>query len=60
MWLRDSLSRDIDGARILVYGHDSHLVESSSSQTISTISGQLRSSIRSIRNFENVLTTSHD
>jgi hypothetical protein len=57
MWLRDSLPCDLDGARIMIYGHDSHLVKSSSFQTISDISMQLRSSLRSIRNFEKVSNT---
>jgi hypothetical protein len=54
MWLRDSLPRDLDGARIMVYGHDSQLSETSSVQNISDIATQLRSGLRGIRSFERV------
>ncbi|KAF1953686.1 hypothetical protein CC80DRAFT_537276 [Byssothecium circinans] len=52
MWLRDSLPGDLKGARIIVYGHDSRLLDSASFQNISAIAGQLCSGLRSIRSFE--------
>jgi hypothetical protein len=60
MWLRDSLPGDLNGTRVLVYGHDSRLSDSSSLQNISAIAGQLRSGLRSIRSFEGVCIALND
>ena len=49
MWLRDSLPVDLRGARILVYGYDSHLNKSDSFQSISFIANQFQDSLYAIR-----------
>jgi hypothetical protein len=54
MWLRDALPYDLERARILMYGHDSRLPDSRSFQNLTAISGQLQSSLRSIRNLQSV------
>lgn len=51
MWIRDSLLKDLPTARILLYGHDSHLSKSSSFQTLSDLGKQLQVAIHSIRNY---------
>jgi hypothetical protein len=54
MWIRDSLRKDLPAARILLYGHDSHLSKSSSFQTLSDLGKQLQVAIHSIRNYDTV------
>lgn len=59
MWLEDSLPSDLQTpaqgatklgpARILIYGYDTHLENSQSFQTIEDLAGQLRMSLRAIR-----------
>jgi hypothetical protein len=59
MWLEDSLPSDLQKsvqealklgpARILIYGYDTHLENSQSFQTIEDLAGQLRMSLRAIR-----------
>jgi hypothetical protein len=49
MWLRDSLPRDLQGARVLLYGYDTSLLQSQSFQDISDIAIAFSRSIRSIR-----------
>ncbi|KAF1997265.1 hypothetical protein P154DRAFT_524915 [Amniculicola lignicola CBS 123094] len=52
MWIRDSLVKDLPAARILTYGHDSHLYGSYSFQTLSDLGKQFQTAIHSIRNYE--------
>lgn len=54
MWLRDALPYDLECARILIYGHDSRLPDSQSFQNLTDNSGQLQSSLRSIRSLQSV------
>jgi hypothetical protein len=54
MWIRNSLVKDLPSARILTYGHDSHLYKSSSFQTLSDLGKQLQTAIHSIRNYSMV------
>lgn len=49
MWLRDGLSRDLPSARVLIYGYDSHLVNSTSFQNILDIGGKFHNALRAIR-----------
>jgi hypothetical protein len=49
MWLRDSLPDDLQGARMLLYGYDTNLLQSDSFQDIDDIAGTFRTNIRSIR-----------
>lgn len=49
MWLRDSLPHDLPGARILIYGYDSHLVGSQSFQDMEALATQFRTHIAAIR-----------
>jgi hypothetical protein len=58
MWLRDSLPQDLPTARILTYGHDSHLNQSNSFQKITDLGRQLHVSIKSIRNYNSASGTS--
>ena len=45
MWLRDSLPRDLDGARIVIHGHDSQLSGSHSFQDLEALASRLRSDL---------------
>ena len=54
MWLRDSLSHDLPRTRILLYGYDTPLQNSTSFQCIDDLGIHLRSSINNIRNYANV------
>ncbi|KAK1993531.1 hypothetical protein LX36DRAFT_703444, partial [Colletotrichum falcatum] len=49
MWLRDGLPSDIPVARVLIYGYDSQLVQSSSFQNLSDLGRALRVDLRAIR-----------
>jgi hypothetical protein len=49
MWLRDSLPQDLQGARVLLYGYDTNLVQSQTFQDIDDIAVTFSRSIRSIR-----------
>jgi hypothetical protein len=49
MWLRDSLSHDIPGLRVLIYGYDTHLPDSESLQDLEAISSSFRTALRAIR-----------
>ena len=59
MWLEDSLAPDLQMPtrglpfpgvpRILVYGYDTHIQNSQSFQTVTDLAGQLRMSLRAIR-----------
>ena len=54
MWLRDSLPKDLPKTRILVYGYDTRLANSTSFQSIDDVGIDLRSSINNIRNYSSV------
>lgn len=54
MWLRDSLPNDLPRTRILVYGYDTRLEDSTSFQSIDDLGIHLRSSINNIRNYASV------
>jgi hypothetical protein len=49
MWLRDGLPHDLKGARVLVYGYNTNLLESQTFQTVDDIAIAFSKSIRSIR-----------
>jgi len=49
MWLRDKIAENPQGARILLYGYDSALIKSRSSQDIEDMASKLVSSIQRIR-----------
>lgn len=49
MWLRDSLATNHQGARVLLYGYDSSLVQSESFQDIDDIANMLAFAIKQIR-----------
>jgi surfactin synthase thioesterase subunit len=44
MWLRDKLPKDVPGVRVVLYGYDSHLIESDSFQTIDELGQTLSNS----------------
>ena len=50
MWLRDSLPSDLPGARVLIYGYDSHLPESQTFQDLEALARLLCGSLRTIHN----------
>jgi hypothetical protein len=54
MWLRDSLPNDLPKTRILIYGYDTRLENSTSFQSIDDLGIDLRSSINNIRNYPSV------
>jgi len=54
MWLRDSLPKDLSGMRILIYGYDTQLENSSSTQNIRDLGKKFRSAVNNIRNYGNV------
>jgi hypothetical protein len=54
MWLRDSLPNDLPKTRILIYGYDTQLENSTSFQSIDDLGISLRSSINNIRNYKSV------
>jgi hypothetical protein len=54
MWLRDSLSKELPGTRIFIYGYDTRLEQSDSFQNIDDLGIQLRTSIGDIRPNANV------
>ena len=49
MWLRDGLPHDLKGARVLVYGYNTNLLESQTFQNVDDIAIAFSESIRSIR-----------
>jgi hypothetical protein len=49
MWLRDGLPHDLKGARVLVYGYNTNLLESQTFQNVDDIAIAFSKSIRSIR-----------
>lgn len=49
MWLRDDLPLDIPGARILIYGYDTLLTQSSSFQTLTDLGRALQVATKDIR-----------
>lgn len=49
MWLRDSLPKDLDRARIMLYGYDSALLGSKSFQSMNDIGIKLSKVIRCIK-----------
>jgi hypothetical protein len=49
MWLRDSLAREKNGVRVLLYGYDTSLVKSESFQDIDDIGNKLGDFIKRIR-----------
>ena len=46
MWLRDALPHDLPGARVLTYGYDTRLAESSNFQNLEDIALTFRASLR--------------
>jgi protein SERAC1 len=54
MWLRDSLPYDLHGARVLIYGYDSHLLASDSFQDFEAIATAFRQNIAAMRNSSTV------
>jgi len=57
MWLRDSLPHDVLGLRVLIYGYDTRLPDSKSSQGLEAISSSFRTALRAIRRQSNVSNT---
>lgn len=49
MWLCDSLPRDLDGARILMYGYDSRVPGSRSFQDLKALGTAFRVTIEKLR-----------
>jgi hypothetical protein len=49
MWLRDSLPHDLKGARGLLYGYNTDLLQSQSFQNIDDIAVAFSRCIRSVR-----------
>lgn len=49
MWLCDDLPLDLPGVRVLIYGHDSKLENSTSFQGLEALSSALMRSLRGIR-----------
>jgi len=49
MWLRDSLPGDLPGVRILIYGYETHLVNSQSFQNMEALATAFRTHIAAIR-----------
>lgn len=49
MWLRDSLPHDFKNARVLVYGYDSHIHDSTSFQTLESLATSLRNHVEGIK-----------
>jgi hypothetical protein len=49
MWLRDSLPQDLHGARILLFGYDTSLLQSQAFQGIDDIAVEFSRNIRSVR-----------
>jgi hypothetical protein len=49
MWLRDGLPHDLKGARVLIYGYDTNLLDSQTFQSVEDIAIAFCKSIRSIR-----------
>jgi hypothetical protein len=49
MWLRDGLPHDLKGARVLVYGYNTNLLESQTFQRVDDIASAFSKGIRSIR-----------
>jgi hypothetical protein len=54
MWLRDSLPRDLKGARVILYGYDTVVPESKCFQRIDELATHLSESIRSVRRYREV------
>jgi hypothetical protein len=54
MWLRDFLPNATKSARILIYGYETKLPGSQSSQSILDLSRKLLESVKTIRNQQNV------
>jgi len=59
MWLRDSLPKDLKGARVLLYGYDTSLLDSQTFQSIDDIAIAFCERIRGIRTNENVSEPKH-
>ncbi|KAI9761696.1 MAG: hypothetical protein M1840_001727 [Geoglossum simile] len=49
MWLRDSLPDDLEGARVLIYGYNTGLLQSQAFQNIDDLAISFSQNIRSIR-----------
>ena len=49
MWLCDSLPRDLDGARIMMYGYDSKVPGSRSFQDLKALGTAFRATIEKLR-----------
>lgn len=49
MWLRDALPIDVPGARILIYGYDTQIIQSSSFQNLTDLGRALQIDIKGIR-----------
>ncbi|KAL0937157.1 uncharacterized protein CTRU02_206888 [Colletotrichum truncatum] len=49
MWLRDALPLDVPNARILIWGYNTHLAESSSFQNLSDLGILLKTDLKGIR-----------
>lgn len=54
MWLRDALPKDLPSARILIYGYDTKLLESESTQNMIDIGRKLERQLRLIRVSANI------
>jgi hypothetical protein len=54
MWLRDSLPNDLKGARVLLYGYDTSLLQSQTFQNVDDIAITFCKSIKRIRRYDNV------
>ena len=48
MWLRDALPNDLKGARIMIYGYDSHLSGSNNFQDLEAVGGSFVRGIQTI------------
>ncbi|KAJ0131001.1 hypothetical protein HZ326_25897 [Fusarium oxysporum f. sp. albedinis] len=49
MWLRDALPLDVPNARILIYGYDTRLIQSSSFQNLTDLGRALQDDLKGIR-----------
>lgn len=46
MWLRDALPEELPGARVMIYGYDSKLAESTSFQNLGDVASRFRESLQ--------------
>ena len=49
MWLRDTVPDNLEGARVMIYGYDSHLAKSDSVQDLAALGSSFCTHLESIR-----------